>query len=408
MKNLQNILLENMRRLGVKNLTKTDIQRLTLLEQETKEKSLTKRINFPSGMHSAQRGNVAGILGPQLKEMQDFLVANKGAVVEIILSSSESQVPNYDVETTPKTKLQPGQLSKMRYSTIETYMTQWLQGLLQQGIITQMPKIIPMQPVIGKTAWNPPSNATPEQIKKLAASTQYTDEQWLEVTLKVVAEDTSIEPLFSTITTYREANAAEPKGQSFNPSVFYNYSVAPAAVLNKDPKSLPGALLTMNTVIGTGKELRTKTAAIGPFKTSIQPNGGQKVPLVILDSAGSLAARIKNDKNTNWKSWTATIANSYSLIVPFEPGSKEYELAWLFLYWYIKNSFPADWEYIDNKPNINYERVPGISSLNIPKNDSRLSTQQQLWSRKDLPNDEGQPILSMTQWYKNEVKDFYQ
>lgn len=402
MKNLQNILLENMRRLGVKNLTKTDIQRLTLLEQETKEKSLTKRINFPSGMHSAQRGNVAGILGPQLKEMQDFLVANKGAVVEIILSSSESLVTNYDGEAPDpkKAPLKPGQLSQMRYNTIETYMTQWLQGLLQQGIITKMPEIKQVPSKFGTTSYKPGVD-NPRDPK-------YTEEQWLEVTLKVVAEDTSIEPLFSTITTYREAIAAEPKGQSFNPSVFYNYSVAPAAVLNKDPKSLPGALLTMNTVIGTGKELRTKTAAIGPFKTSIQPNGGQKVPLVILDSAGSLAARIKNDKNTNWKSWTATIANSYSLIVPFEPGSKEYELAWLFLYWYIKNSFPADWEYIDNKPNINYERVPGISSLNIPKNDSRLSTQQQLWSRKDLPNDEGQPILSMTQWYKNEVKDFYQ
>jgi hypothetical protein len=343
-----------------------------------------------------------------LKEMQDFLVANKGSVVEIILSSSESQVPNYDAETTPKTKLEIGQLSKMRYTTIETYMNQWLQGLQQQGIITQLPKIIATEPQRGSTPWMPPKGATPEQIKKLAADPKYTAEQWLEVTLKVVAKDTSIEPLFSSITTYRESIAAEPKGQPFNPSVFYNYSVAPAAVLNKDPKSLPGALLTMNTVIGTGKELRTKTAAIGPFKTIIQPNGGQKVPLVILGSAGSLAARIKNDTTTNWKSWTATIANSYSLIVPFEPGSKEYELAWLFLYWYIKNTFPADWEYIDNKPNINYERVPGISSLNVPKNDSRLSTQQQLWSKKDLPNAEGQPVLSMAQWYKNEVKDFYQ
>jgi hypothetical protein len=402
MKNLQNILLENILRYGVKNLSESDIQRLSLLEQETKEKSLTKRINFPSGMHSAQRGNVAGVLGPQLKEMQDFLVANKGAVVEIILSSSESLVTNYDGEAPDpkKAPLKPGQLSQMRYKTIETYMTQWLQGLLQQGIITTMPEIKQIPSQFGTT----PYKAGVDNPR----DTKYTAEQWLQVTLRVVAEDTSIEPLFSTITTYREAIAAEPKGQSFNPSVFYNYSVAPAAVLNKDPKSLPGALLTMNTVIGTGKELRTKTAAIGPFKTSIQPNGGQKVPLVILDSAGSLAARIKNDRNTNWKSWTATIANSYSLIVPFKPGSKEYELAWLFLYWYIKNSFPADWEYIDNKPNINYERVPGISSLNVPKNDSRLSTQQQLWSKKDLPNAEGQAILSMAQWYKNEVKDFYQ
>jgi hypothetical protein len=405
MKNLQNILLENILRYGVKNLSESDIQRLSLLEQETQEKILKKRITFPSGMHSAQKGNVAGVLGNELKAMQDFLVANKGSVVEIILSSSESQVPNYDAETNPKTKLQPGQLSKMRYATIETYMTQWLQGLVQQGIITQMPKIIPTQPVIGKTAWNPPANATPEQVRQLAASTQYTNEQWLEVTLKVVS-DTSDIPVneFGNVVTYREPAAAL---NNFNASLFYNASVGPAAVLQVNPTSLPGALLTMNTKVGTRTAINLTNFKLPVFEAKIVADSPNEVPLVYIPTKGGGIEQYKINQGT-WQQWSARISNTYSIIVPFEEGTPGFKNAWLFIYFYIMSGYPTDWNFISNKPaNIDFSLIRNVKNVSPTVADSSLAYQQRTWSQKNLPDAEGNETLTMSQWYKLEVDTFY-
>jgi hypothetical protein len=403
MKNLQNILLENILRYGVKNLSERDIQRLSLLEQETQEKSLTKRINFPSGKHSAQQGNIAGVLGPQLKEMQDFLVANKGSVVEIILSSSESQVPNYDTEVNPKKKLAIGELSKMRYATIETYMTQWLQGLQKQGIITQMPKIIPMQPVIGKTAWNPPPNATPEQVKQLAASTQYTDEQWLEVTLKVVSADSSTTPVpeFERVSTSTNRNS-EATWNAYNAqALFYYKSYAAAAVLNKDVNSLPGALLTMNRVFTLKEGITLENFNLPAFSMTIA--GGSPVPLVIMPNGtavGNPDNNILQDNRNSAVKYTAFVGESYTLTPnKFQPGTPEYKNAWIFAYWYIINSYPDDWNYISNKPNdIDFNALQGILYDNQKSKvfTTSYALQDKWWKIYDA------------EWYKVLVENKYQ
>lgn len=411
MKKLENIIAENLLRFGVKNLTEYDIKRLTLIEQETKEASLTKRINFPSGMHSAQKGNIAGVLGPQLKEMQDFLVANKGSVVEIILSSSESQVPNYDAETTPKTKLEIGQLSKMRYSTIETYMNQWLQGLQQQGIITQLPKIIATEPQRGSTPWTPPKGATPEQIKKLAADPKYTAEQWLEVTLKVVATNTTTndQPQTEILNLFNQTNrTANAALSDFNASMFYNYSVAPAAVLNVNPQTLPGSTLTMNRVIQTRMEITNPKYKLPKITANIIPNGGTVVNLLILPS-GINNPKTMITNNQPWTKWEARIANSYSIeIKGVVENSLEFENAWAFVYWYIKNTFPSDWNYISNVPkNIDFQKFDKLNLIPNKKADSSIENQQKWWSdKKIMPDNDGNPnMLTMKQWYVMQVKD---
>ena len=46
---------------------------LNINEDETPSKSLSKRINFPSGMHSAAKSNIKQVLDPSLAEIQKFL-----------------------------------------------------------------------------------------------------------------------------------------------------------------------------------------------------------------------------------------------------------------------------------------------------------------------------------------------
>jgi hypothetical protein len=395
MKKLQQILAENMIRFRVKNLSESTIQRL--LEQETKEQSLTKRINFESGMHSAEKGNVSGILAPELQAMQDFLVTNKGSVVEIVLSSSESQVTNYDGETNPKTPLAIGQLSEKRYNTIETYMTQWLQGLQQQGIVTTIPKIVRTPSLRGTTAYKTGVD-DPRDPK-------YVPEQWLEVTLKVVADSQPdfIES-FDKIITRREPNSAT---SNFNATLFYNLSVAPAAVLNVDPNTLPGAFLTMNTVFNTANDISLPDFKLPKFGATIVADGAKAVPLVILPNGVNTINKHKEGTG-EWLEYTAQISQTYSINVPFAEGTTEYNNAWLFMYYYIMKSFPKDWDYISNKPTtVDFKVLGNITNVSPVKSISTPEYQKTVWDAKNLPDANGNQNLTMAQWYRNQVKEYY-
>jgi hypothetical protein len=397
MKNLQNILLENMLRYGVKNLSDNDINRLKLLEQETKEQSLTKRINFASGMHSAEKGNVAGVLGPQLQTMQEFLVANKGSVVEIVLSSSESQVTNYDGETNPKTPLTVGQLSEKRYNTIEAYMTQWLQGLQQQGVITTIPKFVRIPSQIGATPY--------KQGVDDPRDPKYTAEQWLEVTLKVVADTKpNFTEAFDTIITRRQPNSAT---SNFNATLFYNLSVAPAAVLNVDPNTLPGAFLTMNTVFNTANDINLGDFKLPKFGATIVADSPKAVPLVVLPNGVSTLNKHKEGTG-EWLEYTAQISPTYSINVPFKQGTPEFNNAWLFMYYYIMKSFPKDWNYISNKPTtVDFKVLGNITNISPAKSNSSPEYQKTVWDATNLPDANGNANLTMAQWYRNQVKEFY-
>lgn len=394
MKKLEQILAENMLRFRVKNLSESTIQRL--LEQETKEQSLTKRINFESGMHSAEKGNVSGILAPELQAMQDFLVTNKGSVVEIVLSSSESQVTNYDGETNPKTPLAIGQLSEKRYNTIETYMTQWLQGLQQQGIVTTIPKIVRTPSLRGTTPY--------KQGVDDPRDPKYIPEQWLEVTLKVVSNNFNFTETFDTIITRREPNSAT---SNFNATLFYNLSVAPAAVLNVDPNTLPGAFLTMNTVFNTANDIELPDFKLPKFGATIVADSPKDVPLVILPNGVNTINKHKEGTG-EWLEYTAKISQTYSINVPFAEGTPEYNNAWLFMYYYIMKSFPKDWNYISNKPTtVDFNVLGNITNVSPAKSISTPEYQKTVWDAKNLPDANGNQNLTMAQWYRNQVKEYY-
>jgi len=381
----------------------------TIEEDATPSKSLTKRITFPSGMHSAAKSNIKQVLDPALAEIQKFLVDNKGKVIQVELFASESKVPNYDREVQPKVKLEVGELSKRRYATIKNYMTTWLTGLQTAGTISQLPQFKESDPIVSGPAWTPPAGASQEQIQALASSKQYTDAQYMEVRLSVVggAEITpSTEETSDTVKKFKEAAAATSRtaGSAFNQynrALFYNYSYAPAAVLGlskEQAEALPGALLTMNR----GVELRTGIPALGisKFSFGITPHGGQKVPLVILNSRATTDDTQEIDDTAYGMAYTANVADSYNLVIPFNEGTPEWKAAWQFAQWYIKSSFPADWNFIANKPStIDWSFIDRTLTLKpggtpaLP-GDS-VTNQANKW--KQFP---------MT-WYADKVKSFY-
>ena len=356
---------------------------------ETKKESinLVKRVEFPAGLHSASAVNLKSLI--DLSKIEEFLKKYPRKKIIIKLNASESQVPNYDKEVTPKKKLNPGDLSKMRYETIRTFMTNWLNGLITKGIISQMPEFVNTQPQIDKTTpWDPKSS--PQDPK-------YTKHQFVEIEINAEGQEEVkkvLTPEFEKVTTSRTEQSTT---NDYNIALFYNYSYAPGSVLGmsqSEAEALPGALLTMN------REFILKTPIekfnLPSFKANITPNGGQTVPVIILKAMSSSGVP---DSPNYWSKWNAYVSESYNLEIPFAVDSKEFQSAWTFIYWYIKKGFPQDWNFIGNKPKnvdwnlIDLEQLQSSGPSTISKT---MAIQKDEWRK--LPMD----------WYAGMVEKVYQ
>ena len=358
-------------------------------ETEKDSISLTKRVEFPSGLHSASAVNLENLI--DLSAIEEFLKKYKDKKIVIKLKSSESQVPNNDNEVTPKKRLNPGDLSKMRYETIQTFMTEWLNGLVSKGIISQVPKFINTEPHIDTTTpWDPKSS--PKDPK-------YTKHQFVEIEVDATAEIEK-KPSTKIVLSPEEVVTSRTEGSAkyqYNTALFYNYSYAPASVLGmsqSEAESLPGALLTMNRELVLRAPI--KKLNLSSFITNIVPNGGQKVPVIFLNFIGGVTNRVPTSPK-NWFKWTAYVSDSYTLEVPFASDSKEFQSAWLFIYWYIKKGFPSDWNFIANKPkNVDWSSLDlGLESGGTQKQNSSIEKQKEIWN------------LYPMDWYNEMVKKVY-
>ena len=409
MKKLEQILAENMLRFRVKNLSESDITKLN----EAAPAPLIKRITFESGKWSEAGGNVDALLQPNLEEMKTWLSTNKGYIVDVVLSASESYVPNRNGEVDPPVSLAAKQLSKMRLATLKTYMSRWLTELQKSGAISKMPEVISKDPVIQGPKWAPPAGSTKAQIAALANSQQYTDWQYCEVTLKVLQDNVNIPFGKVQLSTNRSKYAAIT---SFNKTIFYNWSYAAAAVkgggIPSNATSMPGSLLTMNRQIILTTPIdnpQVPDFKLPAFTTDIGPNGGETVK-VICEGRGSNTDIFSVPFDPKkWVAWDAIIASKYTLKVPFKEGTPEYKNAWLWLYWYIKTNHAADWEYVVSPKSVNFrQELPSISANSGMTPSEVSSLQRTTWGKRDLTNPAGTGKVSTTgMWYANAVKKFY-
>jgi hypothetical protein len=111
-------------------------------------------------------------LDDQLKIVTDFVKNNPKSIVSVKFVSGESAIPNYDnegKENKKRTKLEVGDLSKLRKQYLQTYITQYFNNLKSTGIISQEVVIpeVQYEEVPPKTPWvgTPfcPTNSTPQQ-----------------------------------------------------------------------------------------------------------------------------------------------------------------------------------------------------------------------------------------------------
>jgi hypothetical protein len=394
--------ISNEERNRIISLHESATKNLYLMSEQNNNKtgkdsiSLAKRVEFPSGLHSSSAVNLESLI--DLSAIEEFLKKYKDKKIVIKLKSSESQVPNNDSEVTPKKRLNPGDLSKMRYETIQTFMTNWLNSLVSKGVISQVPKFINTEPYIDTTTpWNPPPGSSPSQISALAKDPKYTKHQFVEI--EVYAESqTEPEKIltreFQKIITKRTKYSTT---NNYNTALFYNYSYAPAAVLGmsqSEAESLPGALLTMNRVFLL--ETPAPKLNLPSFEIKITPNGGQTVPVIVLKA--KRGNEVPNSPNY-WIKWNAYVSDSYTLEIPFPNDSKEFKSAWLFMYFYINSpkGFPLDWKFIANKPeNVDWNSVDvELQSGGEEKYSKTLADQKDVWSK--YPMD----------WYAKMVKKVY-
>jgi len=251
-----------------------------------------------------------------------------------------------------------------------------------------MPEFVNTQPIIDKTTpWDP--NSSPQDPK-------YTKHQFVEIEINAEGQEEVkkiFTPEFERVDTSRTPQSTFTE---YNKALFYNYSYAPAAVLGmskSEAEALPGALLTMNREFFLLDPI--KKFNLPSFKANITPNGGQTVPVIIYNIKGG----IPNTIPSQWTKWDAYVSNSYNLEIPYPADSKEFQSAWIFIYWYIKKGFPQDWDFIGNKPkNVDWNLIDleQLQSSGPPTITRTMAIQKEEWAKYPM------------NWYADMVKKVYQ
>lgn len=113
---------------------------------------INKKVTFPGGYHSDK---YLTDLIPEVEKVKEYLQSGKGNafIVDVELSSGESQIPNKDVETKDEKGTEPGWLANKRQTTITTYITDQLQSFVTSGLLLSLPKFTVNPIEIGKTPW---------------------------------------------------------------------------------------------------------------------------------------------------------------------------------------------------------------------------------------------------------------
>jgi len=323
-----------------------------LLEGEIVEKKIEKRVEFESGKWSREGGKVEQILGPYIKEMEDFLRMYDESEIEIILSSSESRVPNRDAEDPKKPRLKPKELSVKRYQTIEEYINEWLDNLYTNKYITITPEIKKLDPIIGGPKWKKGMDPDDKEFKK---------HQWLKIT--IIAKYEEPDPENQTVNTRTNRRFGERKTKSGKSFAYLINDKWPENGVWKDVDGTkyPSGILTNAGTISLDTDL-TNYSGPGTFSFRfIGKNCENFTADQLPDPIVSADAKSINTK----------FCDKYS--VTNGNGDKLTYRQWQYVYMYVKKEDRAlgtnNWSFIDNVPsnllpNLSLngdERTPGYT-----------------------------------------------
>jgi hypothetical protein len=161
----QNWCVSSEEKIRIINLHESATKRLYLSEDDSNKQSAVQSTTnpdemtlkgesfFANGMWKALSSKGKQQLDSQLANAAKFLAAKKGRVVYVKIIAGESQVTNTDNEVPSHPKVDPGYLSEKRATTMKTYLTQYFDNLLSQGIISQSPIFEAPEVIIGSTTY---------------------------------------------------------------------------------------------------------------------------------------------------------------------------------------------------------------------------------------------------------------
>jgi hypothetical protein len=147
--------------MNIKKLLISETEKLNILkqyglivEQAVPTNSLTvdKKITFPGGYYSEKY--LGKDLPVEIAKIQEFLKSKtgKGFLVDVIIESGESRIPNTDNENNGD-RVKPGFLSQKRNETIQNYINKQLQSFVDDKLLVKLPKFTITPPKIGQTLW---------------------------------------------------------------------------------------------------------------------------------------------------------------------------------------------------------------------------------------------------------------
>lgn len=151
-----NNLIVNIKKLLITEIEKRNIlsQYGIIVEEANPVTSLTidKYVTFRGGYYSEKY--LGNELPTQIYKIQQFLKEKQGKsfLVDVILESGESQIPNTDNENGGK-KVDRGFLAIKRNETIKKYITTQLQSFVDNKLLVKIPEFKIFPPKIGNTPW---------------------------------------------------------------------------------------------------------------------------------------------------------------------------------------------------------------------------------------------------------------
>lgn len=116
----------------------------------------------------------------KLRQITDFITKHKDSSVTIQIESGESQVTNYDREVSGNVKLEPGVLSQNRGNQLVTYLTNFFQKLVSNGVITKIPEFPKPISKIGMTPYTGPND-----LKDPSKKQKYDQEQYVKAIISL-------------------------------------------------------------------------------------------------------------------------------------------------------------------------------------------------------------------------------
>jgi len=178
--------------------------------------TLTADSTFGPGKYSQLSTSGMEELNTGIKAASAWLTENKGSIIFVQIVAGESQITNYDSEQDPKIPVAPKVLSRLRAKTLKRYLNEVFKGLVESGVIKEMPIFQEPRIEIGKTKYTKGQTISP------ALRAIYNTEQFVKVELKLMAPEKCLVNLEIEVKYEKETNAAFPcrGGHTCNEATF--------------------------------------------------------------------------------------------------------------------------------------------------------------------------------------------